>query len=160
MIEFETGSAPPEIEATPDAGPDNVRYASFGRQSDITEQRALRCHHHSYKLDARRRVVCCGGCGAALDAFEVLLEYARKERTWRHWEGECIRKRAELGVLQQDERRAKARLKHASRKDAAAAVAEERTRSERERMQIIEAARDIIERARRVERLARSRPFV
>jgi len=151
---------PPEIAAPAEPAPDNVRYASFGRQSELAAERTARCHHHSYKLELGRRAVCCGGCGAELDAFEVLLEYARKERTWRHWEGECIRKRAEITKLQQDERRTKARLKHASRKDAAAAVAEERTRGERERMQIIEAARDIVERARRVERLARSRPLV
>lgn len=160
MIQTRIGEGtPPELAAPPEPAPANVRYASFGQQSELAEPRPVApCHHHSYQLEGKRRVVRCGGCGAELDPFEVLLAYARNERTWRHWQGECIRKRAELGALQAEERRTKARLKHASRKDAAAAVAEERARGERERMQMADAARDIVTRAKRIDRLARSRP--
>jgi hypothetical protein len=112
------------------------------------------------RINSRASAAWCDAEGAGRSSihFEVLLAYARNERTWRHWQGECIRKRAELGALQAEERRTKARLKHASRKDAAAAVAEERARGERERMQMADAARDIVTRAKRIDRLARSRP--
>lgn len=147
----------PELEPPSEPAPDNVRYASFGQQSELADRPLTRCRHHSYKLDSKRRGVRCGSCGADLDPFEVLLEYAHKERTWRQWDAETIRKRAELATLIEEERRTKARVKHASRKDATAAVAEERVRSERARMQIAELARDIIGRAKRIDRIARTR---
>lgn len=141
--------------------PDNVRHVSFGRQSTIAPSSAATamarapCRHRGYELDAERRAVQCGRCGAELDAFEVLLQYARRERSWRHWDGETVRKRAELAELVAEEKRTKARLRNASRKDARAAVEAERARSEQERQQIITHARELAEQARRIERLAR-----
>lgn len=145
----------PELEPPSEPGPDNVRHVTFGQQSQIADRPLARCRHHSYKLNADTRAVRCGACGAELDPFEVLLEYARSERMWRHWDGEARILRGELAQLKADERRTKARVKNASRKDASEAVAAERVRGERERFQMLEAARDIIARAKQIDRLAR-----
>lgn len=130
--------------------------ADFGGRAAIKERTELLrpCRHKQTIVDETGRTVECGTCGAPLDAFQVLLEYARKERHWRHWEAEVNRCHNELEKLKQEERRVKARTKNAARKDAAAAVAEERVRGERARIEIIEKARDARRLLERVEFLA------
>lgn len=118
------------------------------------------CAHEAIRVDPEDRTVSCGGCGKALDAFDVLHQYARKERTWRFWEKEIRDKTEALAKLKADERKTKARTKAASRKDAAAAVAAERAQSERERIEISEATRDIVELCRRIERRVQRRRTV
>lgn len=132
---------------------------NFGQQSDI-EERDRHCRHHSYKLDSTTRTVRCGVCQSQLDAFQVLLDYARDERSWRHWDQERSRQMTQLEELKAEERKVKARLRNASRKEADEAVAHERARSEKERFEIIQAARDMGELARRIERTATRRRTV
>lgn len=149
---------PPEKpeEQAPEATHDNVRHVAFGQQSAVTD-RIYQCRHHSYKLDREQRTASCGACGAGLDLFQILLDYAHGERLWRHWDSERRRKADELAELKAEERKTKARLKNASRKEADAAVAAERVRTERERTEISDAARDITQLCRRIERLAQRR---
>ena len=147
-------------EVSPEPAPDNVLHVNFGQQSEIDSARRLRCHHHSYKLNSRERTVTCSACDAQLDAFEVLLDYARAERNWRNWDTERLKQMAQLDELKAEERKIKARTRAASRKEADAAVAHERARSEKERFEIIQAARDIGELVRRIERTATRRRTV
>lgn len=120
------------------------------RQSEI--KRDSFCFHRHYVLDEYKRTVSCGTCGAPLDAFQVLLDYANRERVWRYLDREAREAEKRLAELKAEERKVKARTQSASRKDAAAAVAAERAQSERERIEISETTRDIVERCRRIER--------
>ena len=128
----------------------------FDKQTKI-EREGRTCYHRgAFKLDGAARSVNCGTCGAPLDPFQLLLDYAERERTWRYYDSEIRRAEAQLQELKDEERKVKARTKSASRKEAAAAVAAERVRTERERMEISELARDVAGLARRIERAARA----
>jgi hypothetical protein len=128
-----------------------------GKQSRVTYTGSGKCHHRgSFIVDEGARTVECEACGAALDAFQVLLDYANKERSWKHWQGEVRETQKRVDELKDEERKVKARTKSASRKEAGAAVAAERARTERERMDIAELARDVGGLARRIERLCRT----
>ncbi|MEY4548965.1 MAG: hypothetical protein RL685_5160 [Pseudomonadota bacterium] len=117
----------------------------------------VRCRHDQTEVDGEDRSVSCRSCGATLDAFDVLLQYARRERNWHYWDQETRELEAKVQALKEEERKVKARTKSASRKDAATAVAAERERTERERFEIITAARDVVELGRRIERLTQRR---
>jgi len=131
----------------------------FGGLAEIAERGAKPqpCRHLSTVVCEVNRTVGCSTCGAPLDPIKVLLEYARHERHWRHWVHEVDVAKARLKEIHAEERKAKARLRHALRKDAAVAVAEERVRTERMRMDIIELARDLGQASRRLEQLAQRR---
>lgn len=149
----------PEETAT-EAAPDNVRRVNFGQQSEVapTKKGKGKCYHRgAFTLDEEERTVQCH-CGATLDAFTLLLAYANRERDWRYYDLEVREAQKRLAELQREERKVKARTKSASRKDANAAVAAERERTEHERIQIIVAAREIAQLGARVERLARRTP--
>jgi hypothetical protein len=126
------------------------------RQTKITSDRSA-CRHRQIRLDGDQRTVTCTGCGKALDAFDVLLDYGRGERSWRTWDSLISAAAQNLERLKTEERKTKARLQHASRKDALAAVDEERVRTERMRLEITERARDIGQLCRRIEQLAHRR---
>lgn len=128
--------------------------ADFGKRADIKERTDLLrpCKHEQTLVDEVERTVECGTCGAPLNAFMVLLEYARKERHWRHWQAEVSRCHNELAKLKEEERKVKARTRSASRKDAGEAVAAERARDERERRESICDAREIAAICGRIER--------
>ncbi len=138
-----------------DPAPAPVIHLDPGKQSEIRREGPY-CRHRQYVLDEGRRSLECGSCGAPLDPYEVLLDYAQSERRWVHFETEARRAEARLDELKAEERKVKARTKSASRKEAAAAVAAERLRTERERMEISELARDVAGLARRIERTARA----
>ena len=103
---------------------------AFGTETTVRdkplEQRF--CRHHQYLVDEAHRTVTCGQCGALIDAFEVLLEYANKERHWRQSEAEERKVTKRISELEEQERRIKARTRSARRKDADHAVEEERVR--------------------------------
>lgn len=143
------------IELVPDAPIAPVIHLDPARQTDI--KRDSFCFHRRHMLDEGTKTVSCGTCGAPLEAFQVLLDYAHRERHWRYLDGEAREAEKRLGELKAEERKTKARLKNASRKEADAAVAAERVRTERERTEISDAARDITQLCRRIERLAQRR---
>jgi hypothetical protein len=145
-------------EASP-APPDNVVRLAFGQQSEIapTKTGKGKCYHRgAFTLDSEERTVQCH-CGATLDAFTLLLAYANRERDWRDYDLQVREAQQRLDELKDEERKVKARTKAASKKDADAAVAAERARSEQERFQIIQAARDIAASCRRIERITTRR---
>ena len=90
--------------------------------------RRQRCRHHAYEIDALARLVRCQSCGAELDAFKVLNEYATGERTFRDYRRMTRLQSSRLEDLRAEEKRVKARTRNASRKDAGDAVAAERKR--------------------------------
>lgn len=125
-----------------------------GKQTEI-KSTGQYCFHRRYDVDDHAHTVSCGTCGVPLDAFEILLDYARSERSWRYYENEITRAKEALEELKAEERKVKARTRNASRKEAEAAVAEERVRAEKARREITEKARDIGQLCRRIEQLAR-----
>ena len=133
-----------------------VIHLDFDRQSEIAP--AVReCSHRQFVVDGASRTVTCAACKEPLDPFQILLEYAREERSWRYYEAECERAMKRLVQLKAEERRVKERTKRASRKEAETAVAEERLRTETARIDITETARDIAQLSRRIEQLAQRR---
>jgi len=148
-------TAPP----APEPPPDNIRHVNFGQQSEVAPPKTGKgkCYHRgTFTLDEETRTVECH-CGASLDAFTLLLQYANRERDWRYYDVERREAQKRLDELKAEERKTKSRLKNASRKDAEVAVAEERARGERERIQISEAVRDMTQLCRRLERLTQRR---
>lgn len=142
------------LELVPDPELAPVIHLEPGRQTDIKREGPY-CFHRQYELDEGSKAVTCGRCGAPLDAFQVLLDYAHRERHWRYLDGEARDAEKRLAELKAEERKVKARTKNATRKEADSAVAEERARTERERMVISELARDAGALCRRIDGLAR-----
>jgi len=107
-----------------------VLIGPFGgaRETTIAGRQGVPCRHYRYVINTESRTVKCGTCEAALDAFDVLKEYAAKERTFKHWEQQSLDAQRRLAALKDEERKVKARTRAASRKDAAQAVADERMR--------------------------------
>ncbi len=127
--------------------------------ADATElaETAGRCRHAKIRVAREDRTVSCGQCGKKLDPFDLLLQYAKGERRWQHFAKLVREAETKLTEIKDEERKTKARLKNASRKEASTAVAAEQTRTERMRIEITETARDIVEKCRRIEQLARRR---
>jgi hypothetical protein len=143
-----------------DDTPDNVLRPTFGQPSELGKQtditrRGPYCFHRQYELDEGSKTVACGKCGAPLEAFQILLEYAHDERHWRHWDREATEKRKLLAELKAEEHKVKSRTASASRKDATAAVEHERQATLVRRQAIAEKARDIAELARQIAKLSR-----
>ncbi len=109
------------------------------------------CGHDRALVDVALRVVTCRDCGKTLDAFDRLLEYAQGERAWQSREKECRDAAKRLHELKAEERRVKARTKSASRKDSDTAVRDEQARTEKMRLEVIQAARDVGALAKRIE---------
>jgi hypothetical protein len=114
------------------------------------------CAHGATMLCESSRRVSCKECGALLDAFDVLMQYARRERTWRYWDAETRQAKLDLAALKSEERCVKARTANALRKDAEHAVAEERRKSEVNRRAIARAAKEMIALGWKIMRLTRS----
>lgn len=87
------------------------------------------CRHIVYEVHVETRVVTCLRCGSTLDPFQVLFEYAEKQRAWRNAELLERQTHARIRELEAQERKIKARTRSAKRKDANAAVADERKRT-------------------------------
>lgn len=120
---------------------DDVLRPVFGSQTEVT--RSGFCQHWQMEIDEGKRTLTCKTCGALLDPFDVHLQYARRERSWRYWDGQ--RKEAEQRVeeLKAEEKRIKARMANASRKDANAAVMAERERWREKRQRLAWKAKEI-----------------
>jgi len=81
------------------------------------------CFHERYVVNQQQRSVTCCACQAKLDPFEIVLQQSNKTRM-REDTDKLIREgRETLKRLHDDERKTKARLRNARKKDADAAVA-------------------------------------
>lgn len=110
------------------------------------------CAHERIEIEHFQRKVICIKCRAVLDPFDVLLQYARKERVAAYTDESVRETRKRLAVLEAEERLTKARLKNAKRKDADVAVAEAKkalTEKHRRAVAALEEAITQIERAKR-----------
>lgn len=123
-------------------------------QTDVISS-SRHCRHVATILCGDSRRVSCAGCGALLDAFDVLMSYADGERNWRYWESEARTARLELAELKAEERRVKARVAGALRRDADHAVAEERSKTIEQRRAIAGVAKQVVKLGWQIMRLAR-----
>jgi hypothetical protein len=74
------------------------------------------CFHRGVVLSEQMRTVECSGCGAVLDPFAVLLEYAKQERQLG-WSRKALQKtKEEMAELKKEERRIKQRIARAKKK--------------------------------------------
>lgn len=112
------------------------------------------CYHRTsgYMVDPDARTVTCKGCKAQIDAFTVLLEYATEERTWKQWRSESTKEAKKLADAHEELLRVKARTRSHSRKDAEAAVAEERKKLAERRQHLAFKANEIVRLAMSIER--------
>lgn len=129
---------------------------TFGNQLTMVHSSSDPCKHSHMLVDAAKRTLECKNCKAVLDPFEVHLQYAHRERTWRGWDQERRAAEKRIEELKAEERKIKARTKAASRKDAQAAVAEERHKSFRKRAEIVGHLREMADLCRRIESIALS----
>jgi hypothetical protein len=95
-------------------------HAADARTATLRPKRPpSRCAHLRVEVWEDRPCVECAGCGAVLDAHQVLLGYARQERAfqWRTEAGARHLRELQLRVhaLQREERLLKARLRRARR---------------------------------------------
>lgn len=81
------------------------------------------CIHASYTVNGEQRRVTCNACKAQLDPFEIILQWANRQRVRENLDDDIREKRKALEQLYGEEKRTKARLRNAKKKDAEAAVA-------------------------------------
>ena len=81
------------------------------------------CVHARYKVVSEQRKITCRDCGGDLDAFDIVLRVAYRQATREDIEQAIRDKRVELARLTAEEKRVKARVRNANKKDADAAVA-------------------------------------
>lgn len=145
--------------------PDNVIIVDFGYvapvtkpgdddETEITRSGAGCLHRAQMQLDTASRTVRCTRCDTQLDAFQILLQYAQRERSWRYYDREAKQLYAEIDKLREEEKRIKARTRNAARKDAEAAVQAERERWRETRRKLAWYARDLEKVARVMKRAA------
>lgn len=87
------------------------------------------CVHSAYIVQQEQRIVTCKACRANLDPFDILLRRALRQSVSENVDDEIKKKRQRLQALDAEERRVKARVRTAKRKDAEAAVAAERAKA-------------------------------
>lgn len=121
--------------------------------------RALADRHYSRQTVGARDFMASGRVLVMLthctNAVWVLLEYAKRERRWRHWDGESTKALTRIAELKAEEKKIKARTKSASRKDSNQAVRDEQARTEKMRFDLIQDARDLAALAARIEQRCR-----
>ncbi len=124
------------------------------------------CYPHWPSVDEVSRLVTCRRCNSQLDPVDVLLEVSHRHADWVRLAEETRTMRKELNALKDEEGRVKARTRAASRKDATAAVEDERRKSLTRRLEIAGKARDIAALCKQLHKLALSKdeaeeaPFV
>lgn len=152
-------------ENTPQDAADMARAAAEGRgkllagmfpagETEIAKTDRSFCAHYrfGYYVDKATRSVTCKGCKVALDAFDVLLEYANGERNWKHWLGESSKEQKKLHDAHEELLRVKARTRSHNRKDAETAVADERKRMHERLGHLSFKANEIVRMAMQIER--------
>jgi hypothetical protein len=119
-------------------------------------ERGKTCYPHSPVVDSVSRTVKCRRCEQQLDPVDVLITVSRQHEDYKRMLEETSTMRKQFAALEAEEKRVKARTKAASRKDAQAAVEEEREREGLRRQQTAEAAKEIARLSERILRLART----
>lgn len=139
-----------------DDKPDNVVTIHFGAGGETRIKDASfdkrHCRHVRMLIDEENRSISCEVCEKPLDPFQICLDYARRERNWRHYETEEHKTRKKISELEAEEKKLKARIRNAKRKDADLAVEAERKRHSEQHYRTHANARSIVELAERIMR--------
>lgn len=102
-----------------DVKPGNVIEVDFQRPLLVTgtSNRRESCLHRQKMVDRRKRTVECTSCGAFLDPLDALADVAAdgSNLLWARRELARINKR--IAELKEEEKRVKARLRRAKKKD-------------------------------------------
>jgi len=98
--------------------PDNAPIFENGIKQDSSGF----CMHDSYTVAITKRQVVCNRCKAVLDPFEVVERWARRIAVRDNINEQIRDLRGKLEQLHAEEKRVKARLRGARKKDADAAV--------------------------------------
>jgi len=109
-----------------------------------SEYGAGRCWQHHACIDGLARRLYCSKCKADLDPFEVLGRIAHAADRRQYVADETRVLTARLEELKAEEKRVKARLKSALRKDATAAVEAERARTLEARRRCVMKAKEAL----------------
>lgn len=150
-----------------DTGGDNVITVNFGAKAPETTvhdyadhqprpESLAYCRHRHTDLYPRSRQIVCADCGKLLDPFDLLLQYANRERSWRHYETEEQETRARNATLLDEEKRIKARIRSAKRRDVEEALELQRKQLRERERRIEMNAREIAELAGRIARAVRA----
>lgn len=127
---------PPEVEGTPE-----------------TTGSARRCWPHAPLIDNQSRLVTCKRCNRQLDPVDVLLQVADRYDDYLRISTETSTMRKQLEELRAEEKRIKARMAAHSRKDAVAAVAEERERWQKRLYEIATRTAEVSRACKRIDQL-------
>ncbi len=100
-----------------------------GTLSKLNDRTDWSCMHKSYDIDRHLRTVCCSMCGVELDAFDILRDLSSRSGYLEMMEADGKRTAQRVAFLKGEERKVKARVKNANRKDADAAVKAERDKN-------------------------------
>jgi hypothetical protein len=103
---------------------ENIVRPKFGTALTV-DDRPHKCKHKSVEVGSKKRIVVCNACGEYLDAFEILLQYAYDERRFSYHRGELDSIHKKVDELKAEEKRVKARLRRATKKDAERCEAKE-----------------------------------
>lgn len=89
----------------------------FGEPGLLPKERSYenRCRHRRLSIDQEHRLVECKECGAEVDPFDVLWDYAVNERQLYNVEKRRKELYEELNRLKREERNTKARLRRAKK---------------------------------------------
>lgn len=109
VIDFET--------AKRNAESDGTTRIEFRRRKN---PKAGYCSHTYAYIYEQDRLLECRDCGASIDPYKFLAQFAHKERRLGYTKEEIASAEKRLAELLADERRTKARLRNARKKLAAA----------------------------------------
>lgn len=74
------------------------------------------CFHHRVIVYDRDRKLECENCGADVDPFKFIADFARKQRWLQHCKEELASLRTEVDELKREEKNIKARIRRAKKK--------------------------------------------
>jgi len=99
---------------------DKVVSPNFGAPNlDVRRRSFGDCRHVRVLVDADLRRVECRECGEILDPIEVLLQFASKERQFSYRKDALENIQRRVQELSKEERRIKARISRAKKKESA-----------------------------------------
>ena len=101
-----------------DTGSGDVVSVDFaGPRLGIKPRTYRECKHPLIDVNECLWRIECRSCGEVLDAVHVLLEMAKLERSCAHWTNAEARAKESLALLKDEEKRIKARIRRAMRKE-------------------------------------------
>lgn len=114
------------------------------------------CYHQHYgvMLHPATRTVTCKSCDATIEAFDVLMNYAEKQRSWRDLAGETRVVAKQIDDARKELKRVQDATKRANLKDKNTAIANERRLSLERMKRVFKDADEIATLASRIRQAA------